>query len=364
MVGIITFHSQYNCGSALQVYALQEAVKSLGHECKILNYYYETDMKNYDVRWFTKNPKVILFDLYILRNCLGRKKSYKLFQNKFLNLSEMTADWEELRRISSDCNILICGSDQIWNISLTHGVHPAYFLEFATMNQKLISYAPSMAVSSIPEVYKSNLKKALERFTRISVREQQNAIMVKELMGKDIFCALDPTLLHSEKFYNNLVCGYKMTLPSRYIFLYCLHYINLKKMRPLAEKYAKEHGLTIVYFNKYNIYNKLYKKNIFTYGPEAFIVAIKNAEFVIADSYHAAIFSILYRKQFWIYALGDSQSRWDTLYERLGMEKNYINSGEAYHVIDYESVWNKLDEQRKESMDFLKASLEEAEYDR
>lgn len=97
MIGIITFHSQYNCGSALQVYALQEAVKSLRHECKILNYYYETDMKNYDVRWFTKNPKVILFDLYTLRNCLGRKKSYKLFQNKFLNLSEMTAEWEELR---------------------------------------------------------------------------------------------------------------------------------------------------------------------------------------------------------------------------------------------------------------------------
>ena len=364
MVGIITFHSQYNCGSALQSYALQEKVKSLGYECKILNYYYENDMKNYDIRWSSKNLKVILFDLYTLRNCIGRKKSYKLFQKRFLNLSDVTTNWEDLKELSADCEVLICGSDQIWNVGLTQGVHPAYFLMFSTAEQKLISYAPSMAVTSIPEAYKRDLKNALERFTRISVREQQTATMLEKMVGKNVFCALDPTLLHNRKFYNNLIREYKLTLPEKYIFIYCLHYINLSEIRTEAEKYAKEHDLDIVYFNKYNIYNKLYKTNIFKYGPEAFIAAIRNAEFVIADSYHAAIFSILYKKQFWIYALGDSRSRWDTLYERLGMEKNYLNSGEPYHFIDYEAVENKLDEQREESINFLKASLEEAEHDR
>lgn len=108
----------------------------------------------------------------------------------------------------------------------------------------------------------------------------------------------------------------------------------------------------------------MYKKNVFKYGPEAFIAAIKNAEFVFTDSYHAAIFSILYKKQFGVYALEDRRSRWDTLYDRLGMEKNYLNSGESYHFIDYKKVWNKLGEQREESINFLKASLEKAKYER
>ena len=357
MVGIITFHSQYNCGSALQVYALQEKIKSLGYECKILNYYYEKDMKNYDIRWSNKNLKVILFDLYTLRNCIERKKAYNSFQNRFLQLSDLTTNWERLKEISEDCDIIICGSDQIWNVGLTQGVHPAYFLKFSTPNQKLISYAPSMALTTIPKGDEDDLRNALERFERISVREQETAIELDKIVGKEIFCALDPTLLHNREFYNNLIREYKFILPEKYIFIYCLHYANLNPIRSAAEEYAKEHGLNIVYFNKYNIHNKLYKKNIFKYGPEAFIAAIKNAEFVIADSYHAAIFSILYKKQFWIYALEDSRSRWDTLYDRLGMEKNYLNSGEPYHFIDYEKVWNKLDEQREESTNFLKDSL-------
>lgn len=364
MVGIITFHSQYNCGSALQAYALQEKIKSLGYECKILNYYYEKDMRNYDIRWFSKNPKVILFDLYTLKKCIERKNAYKSFQNRFLQLSELTTNWEKLKEISADCDILICGSDQIWNVELTQGVHPAYFLKFATPNQKLISYAPSMALTTVPERYKDDLKNALERFKQISVREQQTAIELEKITRKVVFCALDPTLLHNREFYDKLICEYKITLPEKYIFIYCLHYADLSQIRPAAEEYAKEHGLDIVYFNKYNIYNKLYKKNIFKYGPEAFIAAIKNAEFVFADSYHAAIFSILYKRQFAVYVLEDIRSRWDTLYDRLGMDKNYLNSGEPYHFIDYDKVWNKLEKQREVSTNFLKASLEEAKYER
>lgn len=364
MVGIITFHSQYNCGSALQAYALQEKIKSLGYECKILNYYYEKDMKTYDIRWFSKNPKVILFDLYTLRNCVERKKAYKSFQKRYLKLSDKTMHWERLKEISADCDIIVCGSDQIWNIGLTQGVHPAYFLKFATHNQKLISYAPSMDLTTIPKRYGIDLKNVLERFEQISVREQQTAIELEKIIGKEVFCALDPTLLYNKEFYDKLICGYKITLPAKYIFIYCLHYTDLSQIRPVAEEYAKEHGLNIVYFNKYNIYNKLYKKNVFKYGPEAFIAAIKNAEFVFTDSYHAAIFSILYKKQFGVYALEDRRSRWDTLYDRLGMEKNYLNSGESYHFIDYKKVWNKLGEQREESINFLKASLEEAKYER
>lgn len=53
MIGIISFHCQYNYGSALQAWALQTKLGQLGHKSKVLNYYYEKDMKAYDVRWYS-----------------------------------------------------------------------------------------------------------------------------------------------------------------------------------------------------------------------------------------------------------------------------------------------------------------------
>lgn len=364
MIGIITFHSQYNCGSALQAFALQEEIKLLGYDCKILNYYYKDDMKNYDIRFFSKNLKVILFDLYTLKNCIQRKKSYMKFQKNYFVLSDITFDWRDLKKISADCDILLCGSDQIWNVRLTRGLHPAYFLKFSETFQKLISYAPSIALDHIPDNYKIELKNTLERFQAISVREEQTAYELSLLTHKTIFCALDPTLLHDATFYEKILHNYDISIPYRYVFIYCLHYENLNRLKHIAENIANEQNIFIVYFNKFKIHNKLYKLNIFKYGPEAFLYAIKNSNFVIADSYHAAIFSIIYKKQFWIYAVDGSRSRMDTLFNRLGLEKNYINDGEKYTFIDYKKITPLLIEQRNESIEYLKASLEEVRDDK
>ncbi len=358
MIGIITFHTQYNCGSALQVFALQEKIRDLGYECEVLDYYYAEDMRNYDIRWYTKNLKVILFDLYTFRNSYARKKSYKIFQKKYLKLSARTKDWHELKEISKDCNVLVCGSDQIWNVGLTYGPHPAYFLKFASHDQKLVSYAPSVALSMIPEGYKKEIKSALKKFSCVSVREQQTADELEEITGEEVACVLDPTLLHNAEFYNQLICDYKLALPDKYIFIYCLHYTNLDKLKKTAEYYAKENNLPIIYFNKFNIHNNLYKQNIFKYGPEAFLCAIKNAEFVVADSYHAAVFSIQYRKEFLAYALKDSRSRLDTLFRKLGIENHFIEDNfRIPHKINYDVVYEKLIQERENSIEFLKEAL-------
>lgn len=68
MIGIITFHCQYNFGSALQAYALQTTLEKLGHSNILINFYYKKDMKIYDVRWDSKRPDVILFDLLVNAN--------------------------------------------------------------------------------------------------------------------------------------------------------------------------------------------------------------------------------------------------------------------------------------------------------
>lgn len=362
MIGIITFHCQYNCGSALQTYALQEKITELGYECKILNYFYWHDMKNYNIRWGGK-PKVILFDLYTLRNNLVRKKNYRIFQNKYLMMTQQTDKWEQLAEISRDCNTLICGSDQIWNMGTTRGIHPAYFLQFASDDQRCIAYAPSISLPKIPDVYHNDIKEALKKFSAVSVRESRTAEQLEKIIDRKVCCVLDPTLLHNTEFYDQLLGNYFLSVPKKYVFVYCLHYASLKTLRRTAEEYARSHGAKIVYFNKFNIYHKLYKNNIFKFGPKAFIYAIKHADFIIGDSFHAAVFSVLYRKQFSILALEGGQSRTDTLFEKLGIEKNYLNCGKKYSPIDYDKVFIKLDGEKRQSLAFLKRALEGKDID-
>lgn len=176
LIGLITFHCQYNYGSALQAYALQTKLQELSQNngdtegCSILNYYYKKDMKGYDIRWGA-GLKVIAFDLLTFPQCCRRKLAYKGFHKRFFRQTEQTSDWRELTRISAECDTLVCGSDQIWNLWLVESVNPAYFLKFAKPNQKKIAYAASIASAKINDKYTRELKDALSDFAAISVRE-------------------------------------------------------------------------------------------------------------------------------------------------------------------------------------------------
>lgn len=360
MIGIITFHCQYNYGSALQAYALQETIKNLGYSCEIINYYYKKDMKNYDIRWSTKNVKVILFDLVTFTKCFKRKKSYKQFHNIFFKLSNYTDNYNNLNEICKKYDILISGSDQIWNFSITEGINPAYFLKFASNSQKLISYAPSIAMSNIPKNLEKKLKHELERYSFVSVREKATADQLSRIINKKVFCVLDPTLLLDKHYYNkHLLKSYHLNLPKDYIYIYCLHHNHLGVLEKFAENYANKHKLKIVYFNKYNIKKRDYELNTFEYDPRAFVYTIKHAKCVVSDSFHAGLFLIIYHKEFYTYALEDSKSRMDTVFDALNIKDRFINENSIkFNKIDYNEVDKLLKEKIKESLEYLKGAID------
>lgn len=167
---------------------------------------------------------------------------------------------------------------------------------------------------------------------------------------------LDPTLLVDRTVWDALIGGYNTKLPKKYVFVYCLHGMDLEKVCRYAEKQAEQLDAEIVYFNRYNIYKKRYAKNIFTRDPRAFAAAIKNAEFVVGDSFHAAVFSIIYHKPFMSFAWEDSRLRLDSLFTALGIPGHFLGEGE-YQKIDYEKVEKTLQELRADSLQFLQNAL-------
>lgn len=359
MIGLISFHCQYNYGSALQAWAMQTALKHLGYENIILNYYYEKDMKTYGIRWYSKRLSVIALDFLTAPAMRKRKQAFHTFQDTFFCQTEQTKEWEKLADLSHNCDVLICGSDQIWNYALTEGLHPAYFLDFARSDQRKIAYAPSINQTPIATQMKPQLVEKLESFSAISVREQDAAQQLTLWMHRSISAVLDPTLLLQASDYTHLLEKYSVQFPEHYIFIYCLHLNHLPFLRQYAEAYANSHNAKIVYCNKYDLREAPYAVNIFRYGPEAFVSGIKNADYVIADSFHAAALSIIFQKNFVIYAPDGCPSRMNTLFSSLGIGNRFITDiHQALPEIPYDNVHQNLSCLREASLDYLKNALE------
>lgn len=360
MIGIISFHCPYNYGSALQAWAMQTKLEQLGYPCKILNYYYEHDMRNYDIRWYARRLPVIAYDLLIYPAMQRKKRAFHAFHAAHLHLTPQTRDWTDLAELSRDCDTLICGSDQIWNYDLTEGLHPAYFLDFAHAGQRRIAYAPSVNQEQIQESIGKQFQEKLRDYHAVSVREADTASQLTELLGKPVEAVLDPTLLLEARDYLPLLQKCSLRLPERYVFFYCLHQDHLKFLCKSAEQYAAEHHVKIVYCSKMDLFRPEYACNIFRQGPEAFVYAIAHAEYVLADSFHAAAFSVIYHKDFAICAPGGCNSRLHSLFSSLGLPDRLIREPGTYlPPIDYAPVDLCLNTRREESLSYLTSALKE-----
>ena len=131
-VGIITFHCSYNFGSALQAYALQRAVTSLGNECLIIDYR-SRDYDQYRLFHFG-HPVAMVRDLISFRRNARRRSSFQAFWNNFFCLTAETYSFHDeaaLSELSAKFDAFVCGSDQIWNLDCTRGVVGPFFLSFA-----------------------------------------------------------------------------------------------------------------------------------------------------------------------------------------------------------------------------------------
>lgn len=359
MVGIITFHRQYNYGSALQAYAIQKVIEDLGYENKIVNYYYEREMAHYGIRW-RSGLKVAAFDILTYPLAYRRKKAYQSFVNSFFNMTEETRSITGVKKMTEGYDTLVCGSDQIWNMGLVEGVNPIYFLRFATSNQKKVSYAPSIAVKGTIEQNREELKIALSDYSAISIRENSFTEELERITGRTVCSVLDPTLLLRAEAYDQLIKDYSLKLPKRYIFVYSIHHASLRILQRAAEKMAKEENAQIVYFNKYPILRSPYAKNIFTHDPRAFILAIKNASYVLSDSFHAGVFSVVYRTQFATKIMDDSRSRMDDFFNKFGIGNRYIKEDfSRLQDIDYGIVYQCWKSEKQKSLDYLITALRE-----
>lgn len=301
-IGIITLSASDNCGSLLQTYALQQVIKN-NFTCnvEVINFNSPQSEQIYNIfpSKFYKHPKKTLFTLKNLQSIKRQKKGYDEFRKQYLDLTEnVYRDVESLKEIEGKYDILITGSDQVWNVNMTD-YSDAFFIPWDNEAVK-IAYATSLGSTQEIEIEKAEqLKRMLSSFSAISVREETGKETIQKLTEKEVKLTADPTLLISGEEWEKLAGEREIQEP--YIFYYSWSYPD-EEMNRLVEKFAKKMDLRVFVINSSKWYKyrpgefgfELYKES----GPLTFLNLMKHAEYVFVQSFHGAVFANLLKKRF------------------------------------------------------------------
>lgn len=292
-------------------------------------------------------------ELLQLRN--KRSERFQIFSDKYLHISEKKLDYDNATQEWADnFGWFICGSDQIWNPTYATTSKLA-FCSFAP--EKTICFSPSFGVSEIPEYRKKEYSSWLASIRQISVREDAGQKIIKELTGRDAVLLLDPTMILPKEKWKEMSRKPEAKLPDRYIVVYFLGRID-KSYKNQIEKISKEKDLPLVML--FDIMTPEY----YVMDPSEVLYTISHADYVITDSFHGTVFSILFHKNFTILSRKEGganmNSRIDTLVKKFNLEDridlNHLNK------IDQQQ-WDKVDEilyeERIKAIKYLNTAFEE-----
>lgn len=293
-VGIITFLHNDNYGSSLQAYALQRAIRDMGYDCEHLDYMPDNAEKIRNLLTSGNSLKLILDGIRKRTVKAGqqgaREKSSAIpaFYKKTMKLSPVCHNRKELQRAAGCCDILVCGSDQIWN---PVWLNPAYFLTFAPDSARCIAYAPSFGIRTIPAATKvRKIRKWTEKIETISVREEEGAMLFREMTGRKTSVMPDPVcLLSKEEWEKTASPG-----PDGEPYLLCYFIGENPDYWERVRHLQAATGLRVLvipvtagsYQSGYSLLDGA--------GPEMFLGAVKNAAMLCTDSFHGLAFGTIF----------------------------------------------------------------------
>ncbi len=366
-ITLVTWKGVGNYGTCLQSFALNYILRKFGYNVRFL----PALPKSYSI---VSSFKLILscFGIKTLRDIIRRRNlppqdvKRETFQRDNFSEVSIYTKWQEKNLVAkTDC--FITGSDQIWNTYYLFD--KTYFLSFAGM-KKRIAYASSIGTNSIKQEYRDKVKELLLRFNHIGVREQEAVRVLSELTGrKDIIHVLDPTFLLSPDDWKKMAVNaeYEIDLPEEYILCYLIGNNSWYK-EDLQDVQTKTGVKNIIIIPSaenpdFSCEGAVIYKNA---CPVEFVDLLQKATFVCTDSFHATALSINHSipfVEFMRFKDGDKTSQNSRIYDLLRhyglMNRIYDKESDGWIApIDYHVVQNILNDDRKQSMDYLINAIE------
>lgn len=367
-----------NYGTSLQAYATIKVLQENGFDVHIIRYnkqrgifgtikalpeYLRSGGSGELFIRINKKIQSIFHPHFKLENSLRNHVVEEGFKEDiFEPLCDYYNSYEEMSKASSTYDVCLVGSDQLWHpMGFASGF---YNLMFVNDSVPKIAYAASFGVSSIPKFQHKGTKKYLERLDWISVREQRGKEIVETLSNAKADFVCDPTMLLTKQEWENFAAPSKKNINEPYIFVYFLG--ERSEIREKAKELAQKTGCKLVVMRHVDKFIKM-DDNFgdfapYDINPRDFVNLLRNANYVVTDSFHGTIFSIMMEKKFITFyrvsklKSGSTHSRIDSLLDKFGLTSRLYKDdiySQAVVDIDYSTVSLKVEEFRQYSKALL-----------
>lgn len=365
-IGILTQPLHNNYGGLLQNFALQQVLKGMGHEVETIDWRQEKAGALKECLWQKKEQllSLILKDRERPRYQLTRDEEQIIGRNTFHFINryitvcpKKVRRAEEFRAIDEEYkyDAYVVGSDQVWRPGYNAAMMPAMFLGFTDRKDvKRIAYAASFGTSvwEFSSELTQECARLAKKFELITVREKSGVDLCRRYLGVESTWVLDPTMLLGREDYERVVIAENEPVSKGTLFHYILDPSEEKKA--LIERVAANLGL-----NPFTIMPKFQAENRTKWDVKnriedcifprvtSWLRGFMDAEMAIIDSFHGAVFSIIFNKPFWVIANSKrGNARFESLLGLYGLEDRMIASGDAIEW-KKEINWNRVNEIRE-----------------
>lgn len=360
-VCVITRHAVGNYGSILQTYATQKLFEKIGCRCKIIDYQrndekgkevWRTLLKN-SPKWDRSFATRMIYRLTQEPNYLIQYKKFSSFRSQLIDMTEEYNCGSELRSNIPKADIFCVGSDQVWGPIGGDACDSTYYLDFVPKGCKCISYSASIGREKITPEIEECIKQYLPRFSSVLVREQSAVDIIKKEGINNVELVLDPTLMLDRSDWEAL-CE-KHSRNKKYVLVYQLH--DNGDFQKYAKSFAKKANMPLkrVCPSMQNLVRG--GRPVLLPTPGKFVTLFRDAEYVITDSFHGTVFSIIFGKKVVCIPPSLTGTRITGLLSLLGLEGRILKSYDDYSFleknIDYDKVRNALDMYKRASIEKL-----------
>lgn len=367
----LTFDHSTNYGSCFQAYALQTAIEqlSISGECchydliPLSQFLQKTSQPAKGGSW-----KSAIINMVLRRINRSRRQRFAKFENQYMHYAECHSV-SDLPLLNDKYDAFVCGSDVIWNFKFTHG-NPAYFLDFASKYK--FSYAASFGKADIHaengkvqsgEEAEDIYKRYISKLNGVSVREKDAVSIASRFTDQIVEQVLDPVLLMTANEWE-LLTSKKKTKTQGYIFAYNTY--SRDYFDEFLQKLKQQTGLPVVHIT-WNVADAVRQKKLYYPAPEKWLTLLRNADYVVTNSFHATAFSTIFHKRFFTVLrygklAGANIRMYDFLHD-VGLDDRIITETPDFiqlNIPDFSIADSVIQDERMKSIAYLKRNLIQA----
>ena len=348
-----------NYGSALQTWALHQAIKKLGHTPILVDYcpdiLADKDPLNPFANMWDQDAESRRMCELTLPAIRDNYAKFDRFYREAFDRTKMKYTSQNFNKImdSERLDGFVCGSDTIFCPD-EFGIDDGYYANYPVMQGRSVAYAASFGDPHFTDDTYPILNERLQNFKALGIREKLMLPYLQEHTTVPVQRVIDPTLLLQQEDYAQITAPRQEE--GRYILLYARR--HSPEMEAYAEKLATENGWKIVEISLRATNAEKGHKMAYDAGVEEFLSLVKYAEFVVTNSFHGLIFSVQFRRPFVAFSRHQCDNKIEEVLSLFGLsDRMLVHGEESFAEIDFDVVHRNIMEARTESLEFLQMEL-------